>query len=118
VGPRDDVQVRKKSLALTDLFIELVESKLPGVFEVVTPREHAKRGSQVALRHPEAYGVVQAMIEAGVIGDFRAPDIARYGFAPLYVRYVDVYDAVERLVTVMNSQRHLDTKFDQHNPVT
>ena len=112
------VQVRKKSLALTDLFIELVESKLPGVFEVVTPREHAKRGSQVALRHPEAYGVVQAMIEAGVIGDFRAPDIARYGFAPLYVRYVDVYDAVERLVTVMNSQRHLDTKFDQHNPVT
>ena len=112
------VQVRKKSLALTDLFIELVESKLPGVFEVVTPREHAKRGSQVALRHPEAYGVVQAMIEAGVIGDFRTPDIARYGFAPLYVRHVDVYDAVERLVTVMSSERHLDTKFDLRNPVT
>lgn len=111
-------QVRTKSLALTDLFIELVESALPGVFEVVTPREHERRGSQVALRHPEAHAVVQAMIESRVIGDFRTPDIARYGFGPMYLRYVDVFDAVERLVTVMNSERFRDNKFSSRNPVT
>lgn len=111
-------QVRAKSLALTDLFIELVEARLPGVFEIVTPREHAQRGSQVALRHPEAYGVVQALMERGVVGDFRIPDIARFGFAPLYLRYVDVFDGVERLVQVMNAERYKDSRFVVRNPVT
>jgi kynureninase len=101
-------QVRAKSLALTDLFISLVEEALPDVFEVVTPRDHARRGSQVALRHVHGYGVVQAMIERGVIGDFRAPDICRFGFTPLYLRYVDVYDAVQVLVEVMATSAHLD----------
>ena len=110
--------VRVKSLALTDLFIALVEERLPGAFEIVTPREHHKRGSQVALRHPEAYGIVQAMIEAGVIGDFRDPDIARFGFTPLYLGFADVYDAVERLVKVMESVSYRDEKFAQRNPVT
>ncbi len=110
--------VRAKSLALTDLFIELVESRLPGVFEVVTPRDHAKRGSQVALRHPDAYGVIQAMIERGVIGDFRDPDICRFGFTPLYTRFVDVFDAVEVLVGVMNDDSFLDPRFTTRNAVT
>jgi kynureninase len=111
-------EVRAKSLALTDLFIQLVEARLPGIFDVVTPREHEKRGSQVALRHPDAYGVVQALIECGVVGDFRAPDIARFGFAPLYLRYVDVFDGVERLVKVMNNERFLDPRFATRRPVT
>ena len=111
-------EVRAKSLALTDLFISLVESRLPGVFEVVTPRDHARRGSQVALRHEHGYGIIQAMIEAGVIGDFRDPDICRFGFTPLYLRFVDVYDAVERLVDVMQSERYLDERFSVRNPVT
>jgi kynureninase len=111
-------QVRKKSLGLTDLFIDLVEERLPGEFRVVTPREHAKRGSQVALAHPEAYGVVQALIERRVIGDFREPDICRFGFTPLYLRYADVYDAVERLVDVIQTKAHLDAKFQTRNPVT
>lgn len=111
-------QVRAKSLAMTDLFIALVEDRLPGVFEVVTPREHPKRGSQVALRHPEGYGIVQALIERGVIGDFRAPDICRFGFTPLYLRFVDVYDAVERLVEVMSSGMYRDARFSVRNPVT
>ena len=111
-------QVRTKSLALTDLFIELVESRLPGVFDVVTPRDHAKRGSQVSLRHPEAYGVVQAMIERNVVGDFRAPDVCRFGFTPLYLRFVDVYDAVEVLVEVMDKEAHRNPRFATRNLVT
>jgi len=111
-------QVRAKSLALTDLFIELVDSRLPGVFDVVTPREHARRGSQVSLGHPEGYGVVQAMIDRGVVGDFRAPDICRFGFTPLYLRFVDVYDAVERLVEVMTTEAYRDAKYAVRNAVT
>ena len=111
-------ELREKSLGLTDLFIELVESRLPGVFEVVTPREHDRRGSQVALRHDEAYGIVQAMIANGVIGDFRDPDIARFGFTPLYLRYVDVFDAVERLVEVMGSRTYEVSAYRVRNAVT
>ena len=110
--------VRVKSLALTDLFISLVEDALPGVFEVVTPRDHARRGSQVGLRHAEGYGIVQALIERGVIGDFRAPDICCFGFTPLYLRYVDVYDAVQTLVDVMMTSAHLDEKFAVRLAVT
>jgi len=110
--------LRAKSLALTDLFIGLVDERLPGVFEVVTPREHARRGSQVSLRHTESYGIVQAMIARGVTGDFRDPDIARFGFAPLYLRFVDIYDAVDHLVAVLANQEHRDERFAHRNPVT
>jgi kynureninase len=112
------VQLREKSLALTDLFISLVEDALPGVFELVTPRDHARRASQVALAHEHGYGIVQALIERGVIGDFRAPDICRFGFAPLYLRYVDVYDAVAILVEVLESSAHLDDRFAVRRGVT
>jgi kynureninase len=110
--------LRAKSLHLTDLFMELVEAKLSGIFEIVTPREYARRGSQVSLRHDESYGIIQALIERGVIGDFRAPDIARFGFTPLYLRFVDVYDAVEILADVMSSEAHRDPKFATRNAVT
>ena len=111
-------KVRAKSLVLSDLFIDLVEARLPGVFTLATPREHARRGSQVSLRHPHSYGVVQAMIERGVIGDFRDPDIVRFGFAPLYLRYVDVYDAVAHLVEVIESEDHLAPRFAVRQAVT
>jgi kynureninase len=111
-------EVRVKSLALTDLFIQLIEEHLPGVFEVVTPLDHAKRGSQVALRHTEGYGIIQALIEAGVIGDFRAPDICRFGFTPLYLRFDDVYEAVGRIVGVMESESFRDPRYNVRNAVT
>jgi kynureninase len=111
-------EVRAKSLAMTDLFLQLVEERLPGVFDVTTPLEHVKRGSQVALRHPEAYGIIQALIENRVIGDFRAPDICRFGFTPLYLRFVEVFDAVERIVGVMESGSFRDSRFTVRNAVT
>ena len=109
--------LRSASLSLTDLFIELVDEQLSG-FEVVTPRDHARRGSQVALRHPAAYGIVQALIARGVVGDFRSPDIARFGFAPLYVTHVDVHDAVDQLVEVVQKEEHLDAAYSARNAVT
>jgi kynureninase len=72
----------------------------------------------VALGHEHGYGIVQALIERGVIGDFRAPDICRFGFAPLYLRYVDVYDAVALLVEVLESSAHLDERFAVRRGVT
>ena len=102
VSPGD---LRAQSLSLTDLFIDLVDARLPGL-EVVTPRDHGRRGSHVSLRHPAAYGIVQALIARGVVGDFRTPDIARFGLAPLYVRHVDVYDAVDQLAAVLESAEH------------
>src|SRR5471032_1938733 len=87
--------IRAKSLALTDLFIELVEARCGGhPLGLVTPREHARRGSQVSFTHPHGYAVMAALIARGVIGDYREPAIMRFGFTPLYTSYADVWDAV------------------------
>jgi kynureninase len=117
----DGVQVdvlREASLSLTDYFIDLVDKRLGATFEVITPRDRERRGSQVSLRHPEAYGVIQALIERGVIGDFRTPDVARFGFAPLYVTHADVYDAVEHLVEVVEREEYSRPEYGVRNPVT
>ena len=114
----DPADLRATSLSLTDYFIELVDHRLPEVFTVVTPREHSRRGSQVSLRHPEAYGIVQALIERRVVGDFRTPDVARFGFAPLYVTHTDVHDAVEHLVAVMEGKEYTRSEYLTRNPVT
>ena len=99
------INVRAKSLALTDYFIALVEDRLSGYGVVVeVPQRHEQRGSQVCLRHPGAYGLVQALIARGVVGDFRDPDYARFGFTPLYLRFVDVWDAVEHMDQVLRAR--------------
>jgi len=112
--------LRRKSLALTDLFIALVEARCGGEgLAVVTPREHALRGSQVALARSEgAYAIVQALIARGVVGDFRAPDVLRFGFTPLYLRFVDVWDAVEHLRQVLESGEWREARFNQRAAVT
>jgi kynureninase len=114
----DPADLRATSLSLTDYFIELVDVRLPGVFTVLTPREHDRRGSQVSLRHPDAYGVVQALIARRVVGDFRTPDVARFGFAPLYVTHADVHDAVDHLVAVMEGREHERAEYLTRNRVT
>ena len=87
-------------------------------FELASPRDPARRGSQVSLRHPQGYGIIRALIDRDVIGDFRAPDICRFGFAPLYVRHVDVWDAVEQLHDVVTSGAHLDPRFAERVAIT
>ena len=98
----DRQEARKKSMALGDLFIALVDDSLRDLgIEVASPREAPIRGSQVSLRHQEAYRVMRALIDRGVIGDFRTPDLMRFGFASLYTRYVDIFDAVSSLRDVL-----------------
>ena len=112
-------QLRQKSLGLTDLFIRLMEPLCEQYgFKLVTPLEHAQRGSQVSFAHPESYAIMQALIDSGVIGDFRAPDIVRFGFTPLYLRYLDVWEAVERLKQVMGTGMWKDERFHQLTKVT
>jgi kynureninase len=107
--------VRAKSLGLTELVLDRAEGL--GV-ESVTPRDGARRGSQVSLRLPHAYEVTQAMIARGVVGDFRAPDLLRFGFAPLYVRYVDVWDAMATLESVLGTEAWRDPAYAERAPVT
>ncbi|MDT0303349.1 kynureninase [Streptomonospora wellingtoniae] len=107
--------LREKSLALTGLFIEATR---PAGLRLATPHEPERRGSQVSLRHPDGYAIVQALIERGVVGDFRAPDILRFGFAPLYLRYADVFDAAQALVEVVRSGEWRDPRFAAAKGVT
>ncbi len=101
----DQKESRRKSMALGDLFIKQVDESCRDLgVEVMSPRDADARGSQVSLRHKEAYRVMRALIDRGVIGDFRTPDLMRFGFAPLYTRYVDVFDAVRRLREVLSSR--------------
>lgn len=112
-------RLRAKSVALTSLFLELVERECAGHgIEVASPRGPEQRGSQIALRHPEGYRIVRALIERGVIGDFREPDVMRFGFAPLYLRYVDVWDAVHELRDVLASGVWRADRFGVRSAVT
>ena len=99
--------IRRKSLALTELFIALVEQRCAShPLGLVTPREHARRGSQVSFTHPHGYAVMQALIARGVIGDYREPAIMRFGFTPLYTSFADVWDAVEILRDILDTQAY------------
>ena len=115
----DRKEARRKSMALGDLFIKQVDETCRDLgVEVVSPREADLRGSQVSLRHKEAYRVMRALIDRGVIGDFRTPDLMRFGFAPLYTRYVDVFDAVRHLREVLTSRAWERPEYATRLPVT
>jgi len=92
--------LRARSIELCEAFIKGVEAACPGL-ELATPRDPAMRGSQVSFRHPEGYAVMQALIARGVIGDFRAPDILRFGFTPLYIGLAEVEGAVTILAEIL-----------------
>ena len=123
--------LRAKSLALTDLFIALVEERCSGYgLGLATPREHYRRGSQVCLTREHAaqgsgaFAIMQALIHRGVIGDFRAgdggihKDILRFGFTPLYIGFLDVWNAVEHLRVVLENEEWRSPQFNQKHAVT
>jgi kynureninase len=94
--------LRRKSIALTESFIHRVEERGAGLgLRLASPRDPERRGSQVSFHHPEGYAVMQALIQRNVVGDFREPDLLRFGFAPAYVRFVDVWDAAETLCRIL-----------------
>jgi kynureninase len=115
----DMAALREKSLGLTDLFIALVEERCAAYgLELESPREREKRGSQVSFRHPHAYEIMQALIARDVIGDFRAPSTMRFGFTPLYLRYADVWRAVEILEEILRTGAWQDARFAVRSAVT
>ena len=110
--------LRAKSLALTRLFTAQVQAHCP-TLNLVSPADDAQRGSQVCFGHAEiGYPVMQALIARGVIGDFRAPDVLRFGFTPLYLRFVDAFDAAEHLRQVLDSGEWQRSEFNQRQAVT
>jgi kynureninase len=112
-------EVRAKSVALARLFRRLVQQECGGLgLRLVSPADPERCGSQVSYAHPEGYAIVQALIARGVIGDFRAPDVLRFGFAPLYLRHADVFDAVAALRDVLATRAHDDPRFRARALVT
>ena len=112
-------QVREKSMALTDLFIKLLKNECAAwELEIISPEDSSQRGSQVAVSHPQGYAVMQALISRGVIGDFRAPNLMRFGFAPLFLSYQDIHDAVKQLKQILEAEEWNQEEFLQKSKVT
>jgi kynureninase len=115
----DDIdlkEVRRKSEALSELFITRIEALVRSGLTLASPREAARRGSHVALTHAQGYELMQALIARGVIGDFRAPDVVRFAFTPLYLRYVDVWNAAAILGEALANLS--PTEYVRRNAVT
>ena len=115
----DMLELRRKSLAQSDLFWTLMDQQCGEFgFVCVSPRDHATRGSQLSFAHEHAYPIMQAIIKRGVIGDFRQPNLLRFGFTPLYLRYVDLWDAVMVIREVMQSGTWKADRYQHRNKVT
>ena len=107
-----------KSRALSQLFVDEVEARCGGEVSLASPRDPLQRGSHVVLAHTEGYAVMQALIAHGVIGDFRAPNLMRFGFAPLYNRFAEMVRAAEILADVLNSREWDQPRFKARAKVT
>ncbi len=111
--------VRQKSVALTSLFAEIVMQQCGDLgIGMFSPQDGNQRGSQIALTHENAYEIMQALIEKGVIGDFRQPNILRFGFSPLYVSFADVRNAAQILFDILSTGAWKDDRFTKRSAVT
>jgi kynureninase len=106
-----------KSIQLFDLFLALAEQRCPEL-RCISPREPERRGSHISFHHPNAFEICQALIADGVIGDFRAPDVVRFGLTPLYLGFEDVFEAIERMAAILDSGRWRDPRFAVRGKVT
>lgn len=107
----------EKATRLFDLFAGLVAARCPDI-ACISPPEPFRRGSHISFRHPDAFAICQALIADGVIGDFRAPDVIRFGLTPLYLGYQDVWEAVERIAAIMETERWRDPRHAVRGRVT
>lgn len=115
----DMALIRKKSVALGELFIALMDELCGDLgFTLISPRDSALRGSQVSYEHPHGYEIVQTLKERDVIGDFRAPDVLRFGLTPLYLRYADVFHAVEAIRQIVTSGEWDKAQYRQRAAIT
>jgi kynureninase len=114
-GPR---RIGEKAALLTEVFIRLARARLEPIgFGIATPTDPVQRGAQVSLRHPDGLAIVRAVGDRGVIGDFRPPDLCRFGLAPLYTRFIDIWDAVERIADVVESGTYRLPRYQQEVPI-
>lgn len=114
----DMSELRAKSTALTELFIALIDQECPDQgLSVASPRDAAQRAS-VSIQHPDGYAIAQALRASGVIGDFRSPDLMRFGITPLYVGYTEVFDAIARLAGILRSGSWRRAEFKTPTKVT
>jgi kynureninase len=115
----DPAALRAKAMRMGDLFVALVEERCAGHgLTLACPRDAAARGSQVRFRHPQGYAIVQALVARGVIGDFRTPDILRFGLAPLYLRYDDIWRAADELAGILATRAWDQDRFHRRATVT
>jgi kynureninase len=110
--------VRAKARALSQAFVDAVEARCSDEVRLASPRDPARRGSHVVFAHPQGYAVMQALIARGVIGDFRVPDLMRFGFTPLYTRFVDAVRAAEALAEILQSREWDSPRFHARTKVT
>ena len=113
----DMAALRARSIELQELFVREVEARCPQL-TLASPRNPQERGSQISFRHPQGYAIMQAVIAAKVIGDFRAPDILRFGFTPLYIGEAEVLTAAQTLEAVMREERWRAPEFNRRKAVT
>ena len=110
-------QLWTKSSMMFDLFSSMIKDRCAEL-ECITPSDPSRRGSHIAFRHPQAFQLCQALIEAGIIGDFRAPDVIRFGLTPLYLRFADIWHAVEQCVAILETGRWRQDRFQMRAKVT
>jgi len=111
--------LRDKSLALTELFVALADERLaPLGFTLASPRDGASRGAQASLAHEHGYAIMQALIARGITGDFRAPDLVRFGLVPMTVRFVDVFDTIVALADIVKARAWDKPEFTTRKVVT
>lgn len=112
-------QIREKSVAMTRFYQQLI-AQAPSLSELVmaSPNQASIRGSQLAYKHPHAYALCQALIAHGVIADFRAPDILRFGFSPSFLSFEQLFDSVKKLKAIVESEQYMEPEFTKKNAVT